>query len=77
MTDKVRYHEVHSDSDEINFINNIGIDRPLDDKEIIHILEGYISGAKHKDWDRCGLTEGKCMRAAQNRLKEINNKVLL
>lgn len=84
MTEK-RYHETWTDTHEISFINNLGWGvfiknvwhpevRRLSDEEIIESLENYIRGAKHKDWDRSGLLEGKCIKAAQDRIFKIKNK---
>lgn len=87
MTDAIKYHEIHGDTQEIDWIEHIGYKRLfsthgkyqgkkqiLPDKEIIEILEGYIRGAKHKDWIRCGLSEGLCIKAAQDRIQILKNK---
>lgn len=84
MTDAIKYHETWTDTHEINFINNLGMGKYIKDiwhpeiqrlsnKEIIESLELYIKGAHRKDWDRAGLSEGKCIKAAQDRIKILKN----
>jgi hypothetical protein len=79
------YDKEWTDNKEIDWIEHIGFkrniseggkylgigERLLPDAEIISILEGYIRGAHHKDWNRCGLSEGKCIKAAMERLQHL------
>jgi hypothetical protein len=85
---KIIYPQEWDKKKELGFIANIGMERVLDEhgkfielrqikpsSYIREYLAGYLVGARWKDWQRCGISDGdECVEAARTRLKELGGK---